>query len=319
MATADLVKLAVAYGLPDQMAIIDALTRESGILRTMPFQKASHGLFHKYKTKSALPSGAFRQVNGSIIPHTTIDELHQEDLKILTDIQSEDKAICEAYPGGVVKYFADEGPAFVEGLGQSGSRQLVYGTDATFGNADGFVGLRQHAVAAGNIKAAGGTSGQRSTILVVRWKLGVCCGLYNENAFASGNIVTMKALGQGEPIMVVTDTTTGAQKPVYQMLYEAYLSLLVSVPGNVAAYTQVSTETGHTPTASNVNALIDMVKGDPADTYIYVNRTCRTLLGDLKDGKLKVGPGDSDYNTMITTWNGIRVVVDDNISNVETI
>ncbi len=319
MASATLMKLAAAYNVPNQTAIIDSLIRESGILTTMPFIKASHGIFHKYKLKPELPGGGFRSVNGSIIPHTTEDVVLQEDLKILTDIQQEDKAICESYPGGVEKYFADELPAFVEGLGQTAARQLVYGTDSSFGDEEGFSGLRQHAVDNGNTIDAGGSSGSRTTILAVRWKPGVCCGLFNENAFADGNLITVRPLNNGNPVMVVVNTATGAVKPVYQALYEAYMGLLCATSDNVAAYVSIQDASGKKPIAGNMDKLIDLVRGSVSDTFIYCNRTGRRLLWELKESKMQVSSADTDYNRLIERWNGIPVVLEENISSTETI
>ncbi|MCD4650630.1 MAG: hypothetical protein K8S56_02420 [Candidatus Cloacimonetes bacterium] len=319
MSSATLLKLAAAFNQPNQTAIIDSLTKDSGILRTMPFQKASHGLFHKYKIKTGLPSGGFRNVNGSIIPHTTNDEVKQTDLKILTDIQQEDKAICESYPGGVEKYFADELPAFVEGLGQTAAKQVIYGTDGTFGDSEGFVGLRQSAIANSNIIAAGGTSGSRTTILAVRWKHGICTGLFNENAFADGQMITVRPLNTGNPVMVVVDTATGAVKPVYQALYEAYMGLLVADTKNVAAYTQIQDASGKKPTAANLDKLIDMVNGTAGDTFIYCNRIGRRLLWELKDSKMQITPAETEYNSMLERWNGIPMILDENLSATETI
>ncbi|MCD4829618.1 MAG: hypothetical protein K8R90_09360 [Candidatus Cloacimonetes bacterium] len=316
---ANLLKLAAAVNLPDQSAIIDSLTNASGILRTMPFQKASHGLFHKFKVKQALPSGGFRAVNGSIVPHTTMDVVRQIDLKILTDIQQEDKAICEAYPGGVEKYFADELPAFVEGLGQTAARQLVYGTDADFGDEEGFSGLRQYAVDHGNTIDAGGASGSRTTIIAVRWKPGVCTGLFNENAFMDGSLITVNPLNGGQPVMSVVDTATGAVKPIYQALYEAYFGLMVASDRNVAAYIRIQDASGKKPTAGNLDKLIDMVHGSPEDTFLYCNRMGRRLLWELKDSKMMTLGAETDYNRMIERWNGVPVVLDENIAADETI
>jgi hypothetical protein len=319
MSSANLLKLAAAYNAPTQAAVIDSLVRESGILRTMQFQKASHGLFHKFKLKSGLPGGGFRRVNGSIVPHTTFDEVRQEDLKILTDIQQEDKAICEAYPGGVEKYFADEAPAFLEGLGQTAARQLIYGTTPSYGDPEGFRGLRQYAVENDRVVAAGGASGARTTLLAVRWKAGVCVGLYNENAFEQGQLVCVKPLNQGQPVMVMVDPTTGAVKPVYQALYEAYLGLLAADVSNIAAYTEVADSTGHKPTATNMDKLIDLVSGSPADTFIYANRLGRRLLWELKESKMQTTGSEGDYNHVIERWNGVPVILEENLSSTETI
>lgn len=320
MSHATLLKLASAYQVPNQSAIIDSLVRESGILKTMPFQKASHGLYHKYKVKSGLPGGGFRTVNGAIVPHTTTEEIRQTDLKILTDIQQEDKALCESYPGGVEKYFSDEMPAFIEGLGQTAAKQMIYGTDATFGDDEGFTGLRQHAVSNGKTIALGGASGSRTTIIAVRWKPGVCTGLFNESAFSAGNLISVKPLNNGNPVMVVTNTTTGAVRPVYQALYEAYLGLLVADTANVAAVTQIQDATGKKPTASTIDKLIDLVNGTAGDTVLYMNRVSRRLLWELKDSKMTGGvtPADSDYRTAFEAWNGIPIVLEENISASET-
>ncbi len=318
MQQATLIKLAAAHSLPDQKSIIDSLVNESGLLRTMPFQKASHGLFHKYKVKTELPSGGFRNVNGSITPHSTNEEVKQIDLKILTDIQQEDKAICEAYPGGVKKYFADELPAFVEGLGQTAAKQFIYGTDHV-GSEDGFKGLRQYAQQFGNEIKLGGSTGNSTSILVVRWKKGVCSGLYNEQAFSRGQLITIKPMNNGNPVMLPSDAATGSMKPVYQALYESYLGLLVADKKCTGMISEICEAESKKPTSGQIDQLIDLVNGSANDTFIYLNRASRRLLWELKNSKMQTAPSDRNYSTSIELWNGIPLVLEENITSNETV
>jgi hypothetical protein len=69
-----------------------------------------------------------------------------------------------------------------------------------------------------------------------------------------------------------------------------------------------------------MDELIDMVRGS-ADgrTILFCNRVARRHIRTLKTTALEMGPMDMDYNIQVDRWNGVPIVLDDNLSTAETI
>ena len=296
---------------------ISQLAKESGILSTMLFQPANHGLFHKYKLAENLASGGFRAINGSIVPSKVTQKVQQEDLKLLTDLQRLDKGYCETYPGGANSAFAEDSPQFVEGLGQKAATQFIYGINGS-GDEEGFAGLRDLAVANNKTISQGGAEGSSTTILCVKWRKDETTGLFNPANFNKGKIVNIEMENNGKWFMETTNTSTGAVKPVYGALYESYLSLLMSNPNNVFAYTNIQDADGFKPTSANMDKMIASVKAKPSDTIIYMNWTALRLLQELKVGKLQISTTDTDYSKWLISWNGIPIVLEENLTDTES-
>lgn len=317
MSNATLRKLVTGFAAQDP-AIIDSLVNASGILQTAIAQPASHNAWHMGKKVSSLPSGTFINPGGSVTDSTVDDEIVQTDLKLMRAVQSEPKEIVESYPGGMSAFFKNQSPAFIEGLGQTASKQLIYGIDSTFGNVSGFRGLHQIARDNSKVIQAGGATGSRTTIFAVRWKQDVCSILFNGQMMSAGEFIKFMYLNNAQPVTEVTNTTTGAKKLVYQGVYEAYMSLLALDSKNVAAYTQIQDATDDRPTATNMDLLLDYVNADPTNTFLYANRTGRRLLWMLNDSKMQTMPAGNAYDTRIEIWNGIPVILEENILSTET-
>lgn len=315
MANATLRRLVTEYGGTGE-AVIDHLIKYSGILKTANVIPSTHGTFHKYKTISALPTGSFRSLNGGYTDQTINEEVKQRDLKLVGAVQSEDKALCEEI--GVAKYFMDNRPIFMEGLGQTIVKQILYGTDSTFGNVTGFTGLHQIAKANSKVIQATGTTGSRTTIFAVRYHKESGLLVNGKILNNLSELIVQTVLNNGQPVLEVVNTTTGEKKPVYQVLYEAQLAWQSASVYDVAAYTQLADATDKRPTAANIDKLVDYVRGSSSDTFLYANRDAIRMIGMLKDSKLQLGSMDNDYQTKIDFWNTIPLVIEDNISSVET-
>lgn len=317
MANATLRTLVTGFAAQDP-AVMDSLVNASGILQTALAQPASHNAWHVGKKVSALPSGTFINPGGSVTDQTVEDTIVQTDLKLMRAMVTEPIEIVDSYPGGKEAYFRNQSPAFMEGLGQTIAKQIIYGTDATFGAAAGFRGFHQIAKDNSKVIQAGGTTGSRTSIFAVRWKEGVCSILVNGQHMSMGQFINFMYLNNAQPIAEVTNTTTGAKKIVYQGIYDAYMALLALDSKNIAAYTQIQDDTGDRPTSANLDLLLDYVNADPTNTFLYANRTARRMLWMLKDTKMQTVAGDNSYRTAFEMWNGIPVILDENISSVET-
>jgi len=306
--------LGVMYEV-EGMPSIENLVKKSGILKTALAIPSSHGTFHKYKMLDDLPTGTIRTIGGGVVAQVTSKTPIQLDLKEIYSVCEEDATVVEET--GIQDYFMEEMPIFTEGMGQTVAKLMIYGNDPTFGLADGPLGFHQIAKASGNFIQAGGASGSRTTIFVVKYRPGRAgCGIvYNDKIMQSGEIVKARLVNNGNRIV---ENVSGTQYPKYKMDFTSYFAFLSGSNYDVAAYTQIQDATDDRPTASNMDALIDMVKGTAEDTFIYCSRTGKRLLGTLKDSKLQLGAFDENYKTRIDFWDGIPVVVDENIRTDET-
>lgn len=294
---------------------MENLVKKSGILATAPVIPSSHGTFHKYKILDELPTGSIRTIGGGVTAQVTKKTPIQLDLKEIYAVLEDDATIVEET--GVEAYFREEMDPFTEGMGQTVAKLLIYGNDPTFGAADGPQGLHQLAKASGNVIQQGGATGSRTTIFVVKYRPGRngCGVVVNSKVIETGEIVKASLVNKGDKIV---ENVSGVQYPKYKMDFQSYFAFLSGSNFDVAAYTQLEDADTDRPTAGNMDASIDSVKGTAADTFIYCSRTGKRLLGQLKNSKLQLGNMDNDYKTRLDFWDGIPVVVDDNIRNDET-
>lgn len=326
MANATLRRVITELG-SDSEAIMKSLEKKSGILRSALVDESSHGHFHKYKVVDGLPTFSWYAATGSLTDSTVNDNLIQVDLKNIGAMQSESKIVAETFPGGVEAFFRKQMPAFIEGFGQSASTGIVYGYNATFGNTSAIRGFHQYVNdfvrtdgqnSNVNYINETGTSGATTSIFAVNWDLNTCKLVFDGQSVRNEGFLQVLPLHQGQPTAEVTNTTSGAKKPVYQVLYEARLALQAASFYDIAAYRRIQDDTNDKPTAANMDLLLDLVHADSTSTKLYMNRTARRLLGELKDSKLQTFVGDKDYSTAVEMWNGIEVVIDDNILSTET-
>jgi hypothetical protein len=300
-------------------AVADSLMKKSGILETATFQTASHNVYHQGLKVNSDPTGSFIPAGGSVTAGASNDDIIKQDLFLCRSRQDVPIELANSYPGGKQKFFDDKWLSFIRGISQTAARQIIYGNTGLYDSSvSGFKGLHQIAKENGKVIQQGGTSAHRTTIFAVRWEPDLCSLIVNGNHIESGELVQVTKISNLEPKGIVTNATTGAEKYVYQVLYDLYLSLWAADSMNVAAYTQIQDDTSKKPLAGKMDLLLDMVKADPANTFLYGNRTSRRLLYELKDSKMQIMPSDSNYRTQIELWNGIPFYLEENIISVET-
>jgi len=318
MSQATLRDVVVGYA-SDAAPLMDDLEKESGIIRTATAVPASNNLWHKYKKLKALPTVSVIALDGTTTPQSLDFTIAQTDLSLFVAHQAEPARVAENYPGGVRAYFENERPGFSEAFAQKISTQAIYGNNATFGDASAFLGFHQIARNSGNIVARmAGATGSRTSIFAVKWKPTAMALLVNPLMAANGKFMKVRVLNGGQPVLMTTNTTTHAEQLVYQVVYELMLGMFSGTDLSVSAITQIQDDTSDKPTASNMDKLVDKIKGNSSNTVIYCNRTSKRLLGELKDSKLKTIVTDTVYSTTVDFWNGIPLIVDESILDTET-
>lgn len=321
MAQQTLQYLATQWSAAQQM-FIDNLTKSAGILRTASVGYANNGLFHKYNFATALPTASIRSINGSVTPTTTTFDLKQLDLKELITLETVDATLAKGDPSGPDGYMNKVAPGHMESLAQAAEKSIVYGLNGTYGAVDGFKGFHDLAKEAETARSlsvidAGGTSNTTS-IFAVHWKPEVCQLVIPSGIAAGGDLVVSTVMNNGQVTLMVTNTSTGAQMPVYQVMYQMMLALQAG--SNYSVHRIIGVDSGsNAPTAAEIDTLVDLVKGDSANTILYTSRLGKRAMQTLKATKFFTqAVQDQNMNTMLDFWNGIPVIVSDNILETET-
>lgn len=321
MAKQTLQYLATQWSAAQQM-FIDNLTKSAGILRTASVGYANNGLFHKYNFATALPTASIRSINGSVTPTTTTFDLKQLDLKELITLETVDATLAKGDPSGPDGYMNKVAPGHMESLAQAAEKSIVYGLNGTYGAVDGFKGFHDLAKEAETARSlsvidAGGTTNTTS-IFAVHWKPEVCQLVLPSGIAAGGDLVVSTVMNNGQVTLMVTNTGTGAQMPVYQVMYQMMLALQAG--SNYSVHRIIGVDVAATPpTAAEIDTLVDLVKGDSANTILYTSRLGKRAMQTLKATKFFTqAVQDQNMNTMLDFWNGIPVIVSDNILETET-
>lgn len=321
MAQQTLQYLATQWSAAQQM-FIDNLTKSAGILRTASVGYANNGLFHKYNFATALPTASIRSINGSVTPTTTTFDLKQLDLKELITLETVDATLAKGDPSGPDGYMNKVAPGHMESLAQAAEKSIVYGLNGTYGAVDGFKGFHDLAKEAETARSlsvidAGGTTNTTS-IFAVHWKPEVCQLVIPSSIAAGGDLVVSTVMNNGQVTLMVTNTGTGAQMPVYQVMYQMMLALQAG--SYYSVHRIIGVDSGsNAPTAAEIDTLVDLVKGDSANTILYTSRLGKRAMQTLKATKFFTqAVQDQNMNTMLDFWNGIPVIVSDNILETET-
>lgn len=311
--------LAVEEGV-GSVASIKSLAKKSGFLQVAEAIEASHDRKHKHKRWDALPSPSWVDPGGSQSDTTVNANNYETPLKILRANQSEAYDILVDWPGGPEAYFESQRPAYLESFGQTISVGMFYGNDETHGDVAGPIGLHQvsNANSTKVVNSQAGTSGSTTSIFCVKFASGVngCGILYDKKVSAGSEIMNTMTLNDGRPVFEKTSFTDDVKKLVYQVTHTAKLAFLSTSVYDVAVYHKLQDAASERPTAAKMDLLIDTVRFDE-QTFLFMNRTSRRMLQLLNDSKLQTTTVSTDYYRYFSSWNGVPIVIDDNILDVE--
>lgn len=286
----------------------------TGVLDTMQFNKASHGAYDLVDVAAILPAGSFRKVNGGMAVSNGSSELDKIDLFPFGAIHEVDEQIIKNYPGGLQAYVKDKTILYSPGLAKSFETALIHGDD------DGFKGLKQ--IATDNSKSTptngSGTGSVYSSIVAVKWDPNLCTGLFDTKALKKGIFVPV-ILNGGKVIYVdeftVAGAATGKKKPVYQFAIEQNFGLKVIGATQVAVLTGIKDADGYRPTKVMLDALLDSIDAEAANTFLYMRRTSRTMLKLLKS--VSYDSADNSIEKSVIAYDDIKVKITSQLTQTE--
>lgn len=322
-------ELGVQWGVPDAPALLVDLVKNSGLLQTAKVKPSNFGNQHKYKYHTELPMGTFREFGEGIVPKIISGSLATIDLWDLVALAQDDAEFIETYPGGKDGWIETNLPAFIEGLGQTLAAQIIYGTLDTsqiggINSTVGFKGLYQYAKDFNHIHSLTTSNTTNLTsIFIVRWDEndGVQVRVGGSSRLGR-DLIQVKDITPVNPALVVQNTTTNAQLPVYSWLLHCYATLVVPTIKSVAVINKVDSKiydsTANTQAFVNaLNNAIDEIEATNGQKFIYANVKGKSLISGLKQDKLTLYRADMDYNNLIESYRGIPIVLEENILSTE--
>jgi len=322
-------ELGVQWGVPDAPTLLTSLIKHSGLLQTATVKPSNFGNQHKYKYHTELPIGTFREFGSGIVPQIVANSMATIDLWDIVSLAQDDAEFIESYPGGKDGWIEANLPAFIEGLGQTLAAQIIYGTldTSTIGGINstvGFKGLYQYAKDFNQIHSLTTTNNTNLTsIFIVRWDEndGVQVRVGGSSRLGR-DLLQVKDITPVNPALVVQDTTTNAQLPVYSWLLHCYATLVVPTIKSVAVVNKVDSKiydsTANIQAFVNaLNTAIDEIEATNGQKYIYANVKGKSLISGLKQDKLTLYRADMDYNNLIESYRGIPIILEENILSTE--
>jgi len=301
----------------EQAPIVTDLVKSLGILETAQFGFSSDYLRHEFEVQTDDGDAAVRAINGSIVATMSNSILGSVQLPAIERLVEIDKVLAKKW-GGIQGFLNDKNrtTAYMRSIMQLLAKAMIYGDDPTFGVPGAFKGLHQIAKANSNVVAQlSGASGKRTSIFAVHWSEGETEVVMPQEA--NGDIVQIELVGGGTLQAPTADTTTKARSLVYGANFWTNAALCAPSKASVAAITQI--DSSHKPIAAQIDLLIDAVKGlADGKTFLYMNREGRRYIKELKNSKLSMAPGDTGYNTVVSDWDGIPVVLEESILSTET-
>ena len=283
---------------PKQKVMIDTLTEEAPILKNMPVEPSSHGLWNVYEELDSV-TGADVVDLDSPLPNISSDSiLQQKDLSVLGGKikVGEDKA---KKFGGKEAYFAKKMPAILHRTGMDMEASVLYN------------GIRAYAYANRKVQFGGGTGSTNYSILAVHWVSGEVTGLYDANGFGNGKAFDLAAMYGGNLFEDPADNNIlkyGMRIKTYfglQLVNAKYVAAIVNCDIDNDSLAADGTRTF--PTAKMIDKMLLDVRAG-SNTKIYCHPAAKIHLGTAyKLEKLKTVPGDKNFDTGIELWNGIPI------------
>lgn len=283
----------------NQQTVVDAITSEAPILRDLPMEESSHGLWNIYENMRGVTGGDIVDLD-SPLPTVGVDsELKQTDLSIIGGEMEVGEDTARKL-GGPAAYFARKATPVLRKTGMSAERSILY---------DGF---RSFAIRNGNAVSAGGSSTCNFTILCVHYVPGEITGVYDAAGFGDGKTFDLAPIAGGNLYK------NAAGQLVYGMRLKTYFGLQLANPEYVSAIVNcdITNDAAGSRTFPTEMMIDDMLVNARAgqNTFIFCHPKVKSYLGSTcKLDRITIR--NNEFSTQIDAWNGVPIVTSFNFDN----
>lgn len=286
-----------ANGTKAQKQVVDSLTEEAPILKVIPFEEASHGLWNMYEDVTDIDGAGWVEMNAPLPNVDATSEFKKVDLAILGgEIEVPEDTVKMFH--GKENYFAKKLPKVIRKSGMGAEQRILY---------DNF---RRYAIDKGKVTDAGADTDDCYTMLAVRFIPGETTGLYSPECFKSGGtLLDILPINGGDIYKAVSGKYQNSL--VYGVRMKAYLGMQLANVNSVAAIVNINK--ANVPTSMMIDDMLADARAVPGNTYLFMHEKCKTLLYEYKGKALQVDTGGKDMDRRITHWNGVEVVTSYNL------
>jgi hypothetical protein len=276
---------------------VDSLTEDAPILAMFPWEPASHNMWNVYASVASVTGPSFVDLNKALPTISMDSDIKQFDLAKMGGQMTVPFDTAQNWPGGAAGYFANQTPSILREGGASAEQSILYNT------------LRAYAIANGYALEPASPVGDSAnySLLAVRFVPGVTTGLYNPLGFAQGAMLESVPINGG----AVYDIGSGIYG--FGMMLVGYFGVQVADPRTVG--TIVNIQPTKIPTAMQMDDIISMVRGTPANTYLFMHPRTQAMIQSLKDGYMQMTVNENGINRVVAAWNGIPIVTSYNFYN----
>lgn len=305
--------LAVADFIADALDVDPTATSEvlnaAPLVAALPISDTADGSdVHKYNKYTAAPVVGFRAENAGRDYDHSVDTVVSVTCKILDWSWRVDHAIAQAWRRGPQDLIAREGLRHLGAALFKLEKQIIYGTDATLGDASGFSGLLQStdldAVADDMVVNAGGTTANEQSS-VYACKVG----------FDDLRIVTPFASGLTVGDTIVTEAND-ANYPVYYTPSNMLAGLQLGGKYSVGRICNLhSSDSNAQLDDDKISDLLSKFPAGMGPDYLVMNRD---RLKELQQSRTATNPSGSPAPFPNSAFN-VPIIVTDALVNTEAV
>lgn len=306
--------LVAQYNAGSAQMIDRSIIKKNGLISTGGYYTANKSLAHYYSVLSSLPTAGIRSLGDGIAASTVSGSYTTTQLSLFTSWAPFDKAYMGTDP---TAFFNRVAPRYLMSVAQKMQAAYIYGTDATFGDTS-YTGNDFHSYVSSSRATlrqdlyTGSTCSTGTTIFAVNW---------SQMPDTDGAAIIVDPLTNGGGVFWTNDFTqeypvTGATGSFmgHALFVNNDSALILPGAKDVAAITGVGVTGGTSLTQTHIDNMLAAINAD-SSTMIYCNLRAYNLINACVTRYLA---NDRQYNNQLATWNGIPIILDDNISNVET-
>lgn len=317
MAKITLIDVAKRSGNDAAVGIVEAMSQANPFFQLAP-TKSIRGNMFKYQVRAALGTAGFRAYNAGVAGTKSVLRDVIVECKPMLGISEVDKALAEASPDGVAAFRMSEDMGFISALANTFNAKAYYGSSSTTAAEIDGVGTVLSALGGSCIGAGGSTATSETSMYfwsfsdanTVQGKLpGVQVVLGN------GNLPSATDLG----VQLTLDSGGSNKYPAYQTIFEFTPGLAIYDSRSVGRLCNI--DATHLPTVALMNQVITAMFPYNVD-LITCSKTVMNYVQGLKGTSAfqQTAPYESsDIFKRATTFNGIPILIDENIVATEAV
>ena len=314
MAKLTLLDLAKRSGNDASIGIVESMGQLNAFWKLAPVREIQ-GMMYKYARRKSLPTVSFRGTNQGVVPSKSVIENIIVECKNIFGASEVDKALADGYKDGASAFRAIEDAGFLAAAANTFNSKVYYGNSATTPAEIDGIGTILNTVT-GTAVSAGGSTGSSMYFFSFTDAVGIEGRLPGvEVPIANGMLP--KATDLGVQLVYETSSTT-AKYPAYTTIFEFCPGLAVYDTRSVGRLANI--DSTHKPTVAQINEVITAMMPYNVD-LITCSKTTFNYVQLLKGSSAfqQTSPYESDdIFKRASVFNGIPILVDENISDSET-